>query len=239
MNAPTINELKKIRKFFASCANNDCAHNHQPRKRISMKFDTTTIIPFPTSDVWGTFYTKFRKTIINMLNGGYCLADREDAVEASFHKLMHKKDIAAYGENMPQTESDWFWSLYWQARAYLSHLSDRAEVHAKYVERTAKALEDAFACGHQGEALDREIIGRALVRALETLKAEQDISRRNLEIYIRRKEYDMPAKEVAATYNIKANNVDQIVSRVKALVEKHGPRHFAAALRREGYGFAA
>ena len=49
----------------------------------------------------------------------------------------------------------------------------------------------------------------------------------------------MPAKEVAAKYNIKANNVDQIVSRVKALVEKHGPRHFAAALRREGYGFAA
>ena len=49
----------------------------------------------------------------------------------------------------------------------------------------------------------------------------------------------MPAKEVAAKYNIKANNVDQIVSRVKALVEKHGPRHFALALRRERYGFAA
>ena len=49
----------------------------------------------------------------------------------------------------------------------------------------------------------------------------------------------MPAKEVAAKFNIKANNVDQIVSRVKALVEKHGPRHFAAALRRERYGFAA
>ncbi len=93
-----------------------------------MKMNATTIIPFPTSDVWGTFYTKFRKPIINMLNGGYCLADREDAVEASFHKLMHKKDVS-------------FWSLYWQARAYLSHLNDRAEVHAKYVERTAKALE--------------------------------------------------------------------------------------------------
>ena len=173
------------------------------------------------------------------LNGGYCLADREDAVEAAFHKLMYKKDVSAYGEHMPETESDWFWSLYWQARSYLSHLSGRAEVHAKYVARTAKALEDAFAYGHQGEEFDREIIGRALVRALETLKAEQDISRRNLEIYICRKEYDMPAKEVAAKFDIKANNVDQIVSRVKALVEKHGPRHFAAALRREGYGFAA
>ena len=83
MNAPTINELKKIRKFFASCANNDCVHNRQPRKRMNMKLDTTTIIPFPTTAVWGTFYTKFRKPIINMLNGGYCLADREDAVEAS------------------------------------------------------------------------------------------------------------------------------------------------------------
>ena len=35
-------------------------------------------------------------------------ADREDAVEASFYKLMHKKDASAYDENMPQTESDWF-----------------------------------------------------------------------------------------------------------------------------------
>ena len=239
MNAPTINELKKIRKIFAVCANRDCDNNHQPHKRISMKFDTTTIIPFPTTAVWATFYTKFRKPIINMLNSGYCLADREDAVESAFHKLMHKKDISAYGENMPQTESDWFWSLYWQARAYLSHLSDRAEVHAKYVERTAKTLEEVFACGHQGEEFDREILGRALVRALETLKEEQDISRRNLEIYICRKKYDMPAKEVATKFNIKANNVDQIVSRVKALVEKHGPRHLEAALRREGYGFAA
>ena len=151
------------------------------------------------------------------------------------HSLPHPGRLGDFLHEVP----DWFWSLYWQARAYLSHLSDRAEVHAKYVERTAKALEEAFACGHQGEALDREIIGRALVRALETLKAEQDISRRNLEIYICRKEYDRPAKEVAVKYNIKANNVDQIVSRVKALVEKHGPRHFAAALRREGYGFAA
>ncbi len=96
-----------------------------------------------------------------------------------------------------------------------------------------------FACGHQGEEFDHEILSRALVRALETLKEEQDISRRNLEIYICRKKYDMPAKEVATKFNIKANNVDQIVSRVKALVEKHGPRHFEAALRREGYGFAA
>ena len=64
MNAPTINELKKIRKFFASCANSDCDHNRQPRKRMNMKLDTTTIIPFPTSDVWGTFYTKLIGTEI-------------------------------------------------------------------------------------------------------------------------------------------------------------------------------
>ena len=98
----------------------------------------------------------------------------------------------------------------------------------------------ARTCPRQNRTGSGRFIGRpAPTFRTSAKKSEQDISRRNLEIYICRKEYDMPAKEVAVKYNLKANNVDQIVSRVKALVEKHGPRHFAAALRREGYGFAA
>ncbi len=198
-----------------------------------MKLDSVTVVPFPDSAAFGAMHEKFFKSLVNSLNHAYSFADREDAVEEAFYKLMFKKDRDAYAKE-PETGSDWFHALRWQARAELSHRRERAERHAKYVEEAAKTLADVFACGHQGEALDREIIGRALVRALETLKAVQDISRRNLEIYICRKGFDMPAKEVAAEYNIKVNNVDQIVSRMKALVEKHGPRHFAAALRCEG-----
>ena len=78
----------------------------------------------------------------------------------------------------------------------------------------------------------------SLVYTLEALKPEQDISRRNLSIYVCRMAGGMSSKEVAKKYGLKANNVDQIVWRVGRLVRKHGPRHFAAALRREGYGCA-
>ena len=83
--------------------------------------------------------------------------------------------------------------------------------------------------------MDEEIRNRALTRALETLRAEQDISKRNLEIYVFRMKDGVPSKVVAEMYNVTANNVDQITWRVGRLVRKHGPRHFEHALKREGY----
>ena len=204
-----------------------------------MKIDSIVVVPFPDSTVWAAMHVKFFRSLVSSLNHAYCLADREDAVEEAFHKLMHKKDADAYGEKMPETGKAWFWALHWQARAYLSHLKEKIETHAKYVERIAKELENAFACGHQGEEMDAEVRCRALVRALETLKAEQDIPRRNLEIFVSRMMGGVPSKMVAKKYGTTANNVDQITWRVGRLVRKHGPRHFEAALRREGYGFAA
>ena len=205
-----------------------------------MKLDGTTIVSYPSQSAWTEYYGKFCKALVTAL-GRHSLsfADVEDAVEEAFHKLMHKKDPAAYGDKMPQTEKEWFWALYWQARAYLSHLRSHAGVHARYVERTAQELESVFASGHQGEAMDVEVHSHALARALETLKAEQGISRRDLEIYLCRKLSGEPAKKVAEKYGIKPNNVDQIVWRVGLIVRKHGPRHVEAALRHEGYGFAA
>lgn len=205
-----------------------------------MILDSVTIVSYPTQSVWAAYYDKFRNPLIFTLSRyGRSFADCEDAVEEAFHKLMHKKDPDAYGDRMPKTEEAWYGALYWQSRAYLSHLNDRRAIHARYVERSAKELEDVFACGHQGEFMDGDLRARALVRALETLKDEQDISRRSLEIYVRRRMGELSAKAVAKKYGITANNVDQIVWRIGRLVRKHGPRHFEAALRREGYGFAA
>ena len=91
---------------------------------------------------WAELYEKFRTRLINSLNGGYCLADREDAVEFAFDKLMHRKDVEAYRGKYPRTEKDWLGHLYWQARSFLSHLKARSCRHAKYVEFMSKALED-------------------------------------------------------------------------------------------------
>ena len=207
---------------------------------MKITLDDTKTISYPNSLIWAAFYSKFYGTLVAKFRSyGAPVADAEDAVAEAFHKLMHKKDRDAYGENMPQTEKGWFWALYWQSRAYLSHLRGHAEVHAKYVERISKELDGVFACGHQGEEMDEEIRSRALARALKTLKEDQDLSHRDLEVFVCRTKDGLPSKEVAAVYGITANHVDQIVYRVRRIVRKYGPRHFESALRREGYGYAA
>ena len=204
-----------------------------------MKVDNVKTIEFPDSAVWADFYERFRDALVKSLNSGFSLADREDAVEEAFHKLMHKKDCEAYGEKLPKTESDWYCNLRWQARSYLSHLRGRDELHAKYVETASRKLADMFACGHQGEAMDADIRSRALIRALEMLKEEQDIPRRNLEIYVALEMGEKPVKDLSRLYGITENNVYQIKFRTRRLLRKHGPRCFERALRKEGYATLA
>jgi hypothetical protein len=79
---------------------------------------------FPQATFGANYILKFRKQLMAKLSSYYCLADREDAVESAFDKLMNKKDKEAYGDKMPKTEKDWFWALYWQAKSYLSHMRE-------------------------------------------------------------------------------------------------------------------
>ena len=179
-------------------------------------------------------HEKFFAPLVNSLNHAYSFADREDAVEEAFYKLMFKKDRDAY-EKEPETEKDWFYALRWQARAALSHRRENAECHARYVEEAAKALADVFASGHQGEEMDAEIRSRALARALETLRKEQDISRRDLDIYTSIETGEVTGRELAMRYNTTSDNVYVIKYRVGRLLRKYGPRCFEQALKKEGY----
>ena len=181
---------------------------------------------------WAELYGKFRTRLINGLNSNYCFADREDAVEFAFDKLMHRKDINAYGDKYPRTEKDWLSHLHWQAKSFLSHLKSRFDLHAKYVEVMSKELEDAFIPGLQGIALDSKTRSEALVRALEIFKAEQDISRRDLNVFVLRERLQMPSKKVAARYNLTVENVDVIKHRIGKLLRKYGPDCYIRALRR-------
>jgi len=179
-------------------------------------------------------HEKFFAPLVNSLNHAYSFADREDAVEEAFYKLMFKKDRDAY-EKEPETEKDWFYALRWQARAALSHRRENAECHARYVEEAAKALADVFSCGHQGEEMDAEIRSRALARALETFRKEQDVSRRDLDIYVGIETGEASGRELAARYRLTSDNVYVIKYRVGRLLRKHGPRCFERALKKEGY----
>lgn len=198
-----------------------------------MKLDSVTVVPFPDSAAFGAMHEKFFAPLVNSLNHVYSFADREDAVEEAFYKLMFKKDRDAY-EKEPETESDWFYALRWQARAELSHRRERAERHAKYVEEAAKTLADVFACGYQGEDMDAEIRSRALFRALEMLRKDQDVSRRDLEIYTGIETGEVSGRELAARYRLTSDNVYVIKYRVGRLLRKYGPRCFERALKKEG-----
>ena len=202
---------------------------------MSIKLDTTTLIGFPTPAMWAKLYTRLFGPLTGSLNHGYCLADREDAVEAAFMKCMWVKDPAAY-DNPPQTESDWFYELRWQARGYLSHLKEHAEVVAKYAESKAEELKDAFVEGHQGEGLDAEILRKALARAFVTLRREQDLSRRSIDIYLALEVRGESVKDVARRYGLKENNVYVIFHRTRNIVMVYGPDCFRRALGGEGWG---
>jgi DNA-directed RNA polymerase specialized sigma24 family protein len=197
-----------------------------------MILDATTPMAFPNRETWGKLYGKFRLPLVNRLSSRYSYADREDAVEEAFHKLMHKKDMTAYGAKLPQTEMDWYWNLHWQARSFLSHIKSRSDIHAKYVETMSKELEDTFIPELQGIGLDSNIRSEALVKALEIFKAEQDISRRDLNIFILRERLRMPSKKVAARYNLTVDNVDVIKHRIGKLIRKYGRDCYLRALRR-------
>ena len=200
-----------------------------------IKLDSTAIVSYPTPSEWADYYERFRSSLVNSLNGRYCVADREDAVEEAFQKLMHKKDVAAYGEKVPQTEADWYWNLHWQARSFLSRIKERVERHSRYVEEMSKALVGIFACGHQGEEMDADIRARALVRALETFRKEQDVSSRDLTIYVGIETGVESGQELAKRYRLTSDNVYVIKYRIGRLLRKYGPRYFERALQKEGY----
>ena len=190
------------------------------------------------NEAWGGIYKKFRSKLVNGLNGHYCLADREDAVEFAFDKLMHRKDIEAYGEKYPQCENDWLSHLHWQARSFLSRIRSRSERHAKYVETASQELENMLAPGLQGLAMDAEIRQDALARALEIFKSEQDVSFRDFRVFVLREHSQIPAKEVAARLGISLENVNVIKHRIGKLLKKYGPDCYARALG-EGFNLAA
>ena len=71
------------------------------------------------------------------------------------------------------------------------------------------------------------------MRALEILRAEQDISRRNLEVYVNLETGSESVKSLCARHNITENNAYAIRFRMKNLLRKHGPACYRRALQIE------
>ena len=187
---------------------------------------------FPSRTMWGEIYEKYREMIIAGLSSWYGRADREDAVENAFDKLMNKKDPAAYGDKMPASMEAWAIAVYWQARSFLSHMKEHSQIEAKYIEKMSKELEDAFISENQGAFLDAATISRALPLALKLFKKGQDISRRDLNVYLGVAVRKIPGKALAKKHNITAINVYTIKCRIGELLGKYGRKYFQAALKK-------
>lgn len=185
---------------------------------MMMKLDDVVQIGFPDAKGWNRLYAKFQKALVQSLNAAYGLQDREDAVEDAFFKLMHGKSSASIGGKRPVTEKDWFCVLHWKSRAYLSHLKDHADVHARYAAKVLRDFEDVFASGSQGVALDDAsrrhrlscLVGEALQNGV--------VTRRDLKVFILVRAMEVSPREAAARFRLSTNNVYQITFRVaKAL----------------------
>ena len=194
--------------------------------------NNNVVCVFPSRDSWGRIYAKYRGQIVSRLSSWYSLADREDAVENAFDKLMNKKDPESYGDRMPASPEDWAKVLYWHARSFLSHMKEHSEIHAKYVERISKELEGSFACVDYGAFLDAAVDSRALASALDAFRKDLDISRRNFEVYVGVVMDKIPAKDLAKKFKISENNVHAIKFRVGKLLAKYGKSYFRAALKK-------
>ena len=80
-----------------------------------------------------------------------------------------------------------------------------------------------------------KILSRALVRALEMLRREQGVSKRNLDIFTNLEKRQATGRELAIRHNTTETNVYEIKFRTGHILRKYGPRYFERALRMEGY----
>lgn len=205
---------------------------------MTLTFDDTAVIDIPNSDAWGALYEKFRAALVDKLNHCYSLEDREDAVEHAFEKMMHKTGGNSGGERMLRTESGWFFSLRWQARSYLSHLKERGDVHARYVDFALGECGDGFVSAGQGDFLDNESRRSALERGFAEFRREQGVSRRNLEIFLALVDGE-PADSLAEKHNMTKDNIYVVKHRVGRLLNKYANRYFRPAVDGEPYGKVA
>ena len=60
--------------------------------KIPSRFDDSIALGYPSRDGWAALYRRLQPALVNSLSKGYSYADREDAIEEAFNKLMHKYD---------------------------------------------------------------------------------------------------------------------------------------------------
>lgn len=195
-----------------------------------MTLDAETIIAFPTALQFGEFYNRWRESLVGALNWKYSRADREDAVQHAFIKLMFEKKSEDYAR-VPSTERDWYGNLLWQAKAYLSHLAGSRKIwdaHHKNAYRKGCLTSGTGAyC-----TIDDEVRAQALWETLYALCKEDKMSEKLVDACIRWWLNDEASSDVERETGIKANYLYQLRYRISARLSQKGPKRFREIRRR-------
>ena len=189
-----------------------------------MTIDDKNKIEFPSVAKFGEFYARWNKSLVNALNGKFSLADREDAVQHAFMKLMFHKKAEDY-KHLPETERDWFGNFLWQARAYLSNLAKSKKVWEGYHKC---AYNEGYLTSGSGKfcTIDDEVKTKSVWDTLYSLCKEANIRDELVEACVRwwinNESSDLVEKETG----IKANHLYQIRFRIKKLLDEKGVAKF-------------
>lgn len=153
-----------------------------------------------------------------------------------------------------RTKEEWIGFVVWQCRARLGAIREKSEYwvdpgddiagesaryrHRKVSEFRTYEFDRQAGCHrlHPGRSYDESVRSRAAYEVLEDLVRDLSVSHRDLEIWMACDMFRRDRKEVAEEFQVKPNNLDLIVFRVRNKLKKLGPalhRRHAARLFHE------
>ncbi len=193
-----------------------------------MKFDTSS-----SSDKFlVSFYTNNWQKLVNALNHYYSQADREDAVESVFVKMVDELRQNGSDASFPKNGIQLFYYIFNRAKARLSNMKAKRARRVQIEMENFEDLAHAFGYFRSNEAAITSKYSRALALALKMARKARKVSLRDLEIFTKLMSGKGTVTSVSRSYGITESNTYRIVCCVKKTLrnDKHGPNYLTRAL---------
>lgn len=191
-----------------------------------------------------SFYTKNWEKLVNALNHYYSQADREDAVQSVFVKVMSEFEHKKPEGILPETETELLYYIFNRARAHLSHMRVKRARRARIEIENAEDLAYALGYVRSDDAARTAEYSRALPLALDMAHKDGKVSKRDRKIFLAITTGKETVPSASRRYGVTEGNTYKIVCCVKKVLrdDSHGPNYLARALnwvRNGGSGLSA
>ena len=193
-----------------------------------MKFGTSS-----SSDKFlASFYTNNWRKLVNSLNHYYPEADREDAVESVFVKMVDELGQNGSDGCFPKNGIQLFYYILNRAKARLSNMKAKRARRVRIEMENFDDLAHAFGYFRSNEAAITAKYSRALALALYMARKDRKVSLRDMVIFTELLSGKETVTSVSRRYGITEGNTYKIVCCVKKTLRnsKRGPSYLARAL---------